>query len=340
MSQIFIPEVRSEGYKHLARGRNGMITCGPQMAALAQAFNTIAFRRCKLLVSQYTYLGNFPTPSSTFFARFYCSPLVKDVYVVMLIGDAGAPAGLGSYFWTVDGVNQVTKDIANSASASAAPGDFYTQASRFVDGSGNSLAAGVHDVHCTLSATAAITGFAIVEVATPYADTSEALSPDVYSVGSPILGRDLTAMTNRAWLLHRQQGTHHIHWTSNTVGATQTGTTYKNILDGTTTGWAATAAGFWTIPYRQAAQTGTTVPVTMWVYADDGGGAANTGRVRFVNSAGVIATITGIGAAGYYTATGTLDPALVDDLVIIEHSNATGGELVNTYGAGMYAFDT
>jgi hypothetical protein len=307
------------------------------MAAMANVLNSIAFRRCKLLMSKFTYVGNFPQPPQTFFSRFYCSPYVSDVYVIMLLGDNG-PGGAGNYFWTVDGVNQSAHSVANSV-ASAGPEDYFFQASRFVTAGGASLAPGVHDVSCTLTSTTAISGCAILEIPKGI-ETTNALPPDVYSVGSPILDRDIAALTDRTWGIYLTQGTHQIHWTSNAVGATQTGTTYANILDGATTGYASTAAGFHTIPYRQSTLAGTTVPVTMWVYADDGAGAANTGRVRFVNAAGTIGTITGIGAAGYYTTTGTLDPTLTSDLVIIEHSNATAGQSCTTRGAGMYCLDT
>jgi hypothetical protein len=336
VSKIFIPEVPSTGAKHLIRGRNGAMAMGSQQAALANLLNTIAFRRGKVLLSKFTYLGNFPSPSQAFFARFYCSPKVTDVYVAMLLGDSGTPVA-NTYFWTVDGVVQATRAVQQTLVPSPGPSAYQLQLSRFVDAGGNALAAGVHDVNLQMAGTAAITGCVIFEVASNFGDTAQALAPDVYSVGSPVTGRDLAALHDRAWLLHRQQGTHHIHWTDNAVGKTQLGATYKNILDATTTGYAATAAGFWTIPFRQATLAGTTVPVTMWVYASSDG---TTGRVRFVNAAGVIATITGIGAPGYYTATGTLDPTLASDLVIVEHSEATAGKTITTRGAGMYSFDT
>lgn len=336
MSKIFIPEVPGQGHKHLVRGRNGATAMGPQQAALANLLNTIAFRRGKVLLSKFTYLGNFPSPPQAYYARFYCSPKVRDVMVLMLLGDSGTPVA-NTYFWTVDGVAQATRAVQQTTVPSPGPTAYQYQLSRFVDAGGNSLAPGVHDVNLQMAGTAAITGCVIFEVTSNFADTADALSPDVYSVGSPITGRDLAALHDRAWLLHRQQGTHHIHWTDNAVGKTQLGATYKNILDGSTTGYGANAAGFWTIPFGQATLAGTTVPVTMWVRASSDG---TTGRVRFVNAAGVIATITGIGAAGYYTATGTLNPALASDLVIIEHSEATAGKTVTTFGAGMYAFDT
>jgi hypothetical protein len=338
VSKISIGPVPPTGAKHLIRGRNGAVTHGPQMAHVAGLLNTIALRRGKVLLSKYTYLGNFPTPPTTFFGRFYCSPYVTGVQVTMLIGDAGTPAA-SNYTWTVDGVSQRPHTVTSTITPSPGPSAYTTHTLKFVDGSGDPLAPGVHDVSCTIAGVAAaVTGFVIYETCSNNGETGvNALDPTQFSVGSPVTGANLSGMTDYAWLLHRQQSTHQIHWTDNGLGSTQTGTTYKNILDGTTTGYASTAAGFWAYPFRQSTFNGTTVPVTMWCYASSTG---TTGRVRFSNSAGVIGTITGIGAANFYSTTGSLLAANGDDLIVVEHSEAAGGSTITTQGAGMYNLTT
>jgi hypothetical protein len=337
MSRVAIGSVPPTGHKHLLRGANGRVTSGPSTAHVANLLNTIALRRGKVLLSKFTYLNNFPAPPQTFYGRFYCSPYVQGVRVTMLLGDSGTPASTG-YTWDVDGVTQRAMAATNTATPSPGPSAYRTQTLRFVDGSGDPLAPGVHDVNCTLTGTSGITGFVIYEIVSNNGQTGvNALDPSQFSVGSPVTGANLSGMTDFAWLIYRQQGTHQIHWTDNTVGVSQLGATYANILDATTGGFATTAAGFWAYPFRQSTYNGTTVPVTMWCYASSTG---TTGRVRFTNSAGTIGTITGIGAAGYYTTTGTLSSADADDLVVIEHSEATGGQTVTTMGAGMYDLTT
>jgi hypothetical protein len=77
------------------------------------------------------------------------------------------------------------------------------------------------------------------------------------------------------------------------------------------------------------------VPCRFWCYASVDAGSG--GRVRFTDSGGTMATITGIGTTPQiYTVDASI--ATRDSLVIVEHSDA-GANTITTHAAGFYELD-
>jgi hypothetical protein len=222
-----------------------------------------------------------------------------------------------------------------------APEDLVIDRQRFVDGGGAPLVGdATYELTSTLS-NLTIVAYAIYEIPRTKLDTDNdnlVLPTDVYAVGAPILDRDIAAMTNAVWYMYRRQGPTQFAWTADyaITPPRNSSLTYANVLDGTTTGWSANAAGFWTIPYRRNRLTGNTVSVVLWTY---GRMIANTGGTsRFVNSAGVLGTISGFTTTpSFRTTTATLDTTLTSDLVIVTH-NGNGVDQIETLAAGMYEF--
>lgn len=339
MTTVVIPDVFSAGFGSNLLSGNGYITNGSSMAALANALNMITARRGKVHLARYKPVNSYDTSGTGWHCRFLSSPYCTETSAFLLLGDAGA-ADVGGVNINIDGVDQLGAATRDTASALVGPSGYYGKLVRLVDGGGDNLAAGTtHDMYISLGSPTSLAGVIVYESWAPTLDTSSGgLAADVFHVGNPITGRDIAALTDQAWNVYKKQGTTQI---SSVATNTQTGTTWKNLLDSATTGYASTAAGFWTVPYRQNTLAGTTVSVVLWTYADSDG---TTGRVRFVNSAGTIGTISSIIGGGspgaFYTTTATLDASLTSDLVVIEISEATAGKTISVYGAGIYALET
>lgn len=331
MGIVFVPPVPAAGRKHLLSGRNGAITSGPAMAGFAGMVNMLTGRRKKMLFAKVKpgYAG--VTAGTLMRCRFFTSRHATSVTVLMILAKSNGVGG--AYFWTVDGVSQGSKSVGAQAAAPAGPSDVFTATHTFRTGGGANLTGGaLHEARLDTSGTVRVLGAIIFEQQAGILSTTDYGIPvDAYDVGAPVTGASLNAIIEQLWVLYKESGAHQIFWSDDTAGAAAPTAvaTYKNILDASTAGWAAGAAGFWTYPYRKHRLTGTTVDVTLWCYA-----SATTGSVRFSNSAGVIGTITGIAAAGFYSATATLDATLTSDLVIVEHKDTAG--TITTQSAGMY----
>lgn len=346
MSVVVVPAVPSAGIKPLHLGANGRVTSGPAQARIANFVNMLVGRRCKVLMSRYNGVG---TASTKFQdgceGQFRTSAYPSNVFAVVLLTRTNSATVHGTCTWTVGppgaGVAQATQYVGGNTTASDAPNDLFIISQVFVDGSGDPLAGSTaYNTSMALGGTnIAVVGMIIYELPSGTLDTSvSGLSCDVSSVGSPVLDRDLAAITDRLWAYYCDGGTHHIRWLSVGGGRPRTSATYANVLDGSTAGYSAAAAGHWTWPYRRSTLAGTTVPVTLWVMASTNVGS--TGRVRFVNSAGTIGTITGIGTTKQiYSTTATLDATLTSDLVITEHSDSAANT-ITTYGFGCYDLTT
>lgn len=340
MAIVNINPVPPRGLRALQYARNGAITDGPNMTGLAAFINMLRGRRMKVLCSKMCGPSQFlVTAGDVGTCQFYVSPFAASVGVLMLCAPTNSATVHGSYFWTVDGVAQTSVDLG-ATTATVTPDSYFVKSQTFVDGGGANLTGDAsHTALLTLSTTAQVRGFIIYERARTSLDTGTGagVATDQYSIGDPITDTNISLPTDAMWSVFASQGTHHIHWTEHrgSGAPTVTGATFKNVLDQGTGGYASTAAGFWTIPYRQGRQTGTTVEVTCWCYAQGSG----SGSVKFTNSAGTIATISSIGAKNFYTATGTLDPTISgSDLVIVEQNDSGGS--ITTYGVGMYDLAT
>jgi hypothetical protein len=113
-------------------------------------------------------------------------------------------------------------------------------------------------------------------------------------------------------------------------------TTFKNIIDSGSGGWSAIAPGFEYWALNRGLMTSMAEDqARFWVYAE-AGDDPNTGTVRFVGSAGTIATITGISSLDWYFVDANLDASLASDHMIIEAKNDTGSATTKVYSAGFF----
>lgn len=347
MAIISVPKVPGSGYSHVRVARNESIPDGFGLSVLAGQANMILGRRKKVLWS-HANIGTDPRAIHTatgivYAGRFYTSPNPRAVKVRMLVIDSTA-AGADPYLqWTVGGVAQPAISIAaGPAAPTATPSGLRVIDRTFIDGSGNDLAgATAYDFKVEATDGASICGATIYEVVNAEFDTTyhTCVPTDVYAVGAKILDRDITALIEKIWTAYKQQGTHHVRWSNeDTSPRARNSATYENVIDGATTGYAATAAGFPYYPYRRGRQTTTTVPCVFWAYASTNAGS--TGRVRFTDGGGTLATITGIGTTlQVYTTTGTIDSTQTRRLCVIEHSDSTPNT-ITTRAAGFYELTT
>lgn len=344
MPIIPIPPVPRVGIKPRHVGANGRVTSGPSMARLASLVNSITARRRKVLYSHFhgantgSYI--YDVAAACRF-QFRTSPHSSGVSVVALMSRTSSATVVSSMTWTVGpagaGVAQSIIYTSGNGAAVSGPNELFTKSQRWLTAGGADLAGdSLFEASLAMSVSNRLVGVVVCETLATTLDTSAGGLPlDVYSIGAPVLDRDLTAMTDRLWSLYRRQGTHHIR---SGISQLRQGATWSNALDNAITGWAATAAGHWVWPYRRATLLGTTVDVTFWCYASSDLGTS--GQCRFSNSGGVIATITGIGAAGYYSTTGTLSSATTTELIVVEINNTDPVGITSILAHGCYEHTT
>jgi hypothetical protein len=335
------------GLIHEGVARNGRPTNGFGLASLANYINMISARRLHVLgQGGGTIAAGFAggaglTGRGTL--RCHTSPNCAGVECLMVFAPSTSTTVFDSYIWTVGNVTaaetygQSTRYLAGNGAGASGPNDIIVDRQRFKKTSGADIPGDV-DLNLDLEASGFLIYYIVYEVQQTSLDTSShtCVPLDVFHIGAPILDRDIADLQDTIWTLYKRQGVTEFSWQAPDAGSepSQTGTTYKNILDASTAGYSSSAAGFWTVPYRKNRLAGTTVDVVLWAT-----GAVNTGtggRVRFSNSAGVIGTITGYTTSRTTrTTTATLDATLTSsDLVIVEHSDSAGNTMT-TMAAGM-----
>jgi hypothetical protein len=324
-------------------GRNGAITDGWGMGTLADALNMLASRRLHVLASWGVRAASPGVPQD---ARgyFHTSPNCRRVEAVIIAAKSNANPTAGYYEWTVNGSALPRRYFGGTSGSSSAPNEIVVDRQALLNGT--SIGDTTNTVSLTVNTDMRVYAVIIYErpLTALYTDSSAVVvDPAVFKAGAPILDRDIAALTDGLWKLYRRQGTHHFAWTNLASGgaASRLGTTFANILDGTTTGYGANAAGFWTIPHRRGRLATAGLEAVFWCRSRISGGAG-TGRVRLVNSAGTLVTITGITGATIttYTGTCTLDTTLSSDLVVVEQSGSDAGTTVETYACGLYEYKT
>lgn len=340
------PPVYQRGISAVKAVHNGQITDGLRVAGLAAMANMIAGRRMKVHFRKclpVCDIASIPTgpPRLQWYTRGRTSPNLKALRCRMLLAPASTAIATPNYEWTVNGVAQGKRGVAASAAAASSfgPSNLISHEFDLVDGSGDAIAGNTaFDAFINVDYGCRPVGATIFEIGRDKLDTAThvAVATDVWALGAEIYDRDVTDLTQAIWDLYKQQGTPHLAWARDASSATtQVGTTWKNAVDGATTGWATTAAGFYIWPLGRQRLTTTTVEVEFWVYASTAGG---TTEVRVVGSGGTIATITGITTQGWYSATATLNASLADDLVIVEFRNATAGQTASLYSAVLHDY--
>jgi hypothetical protein len=127
-----------------------------------------------------------------------------------------------------------------------------------------------------------------------------------------------------------------IHWArEDGTARTRTSATLINLIDNTTTGSAVTTApGFYVNATYRNTTSRTTVPFELAVYASIGAGS---GTVRLTDTSGTdLITVTINGAAGWYTATGSLPNT---DAFYALRFNGDGANAVSVYSASLIEYE-
>ena len=321
-----VPEI-GKGYpSNLVK--NGEISDGGLMCMIANATFANTFRRFRVLYSRACDVGSSFTAGVTHRARLriFQENDLRNLYVTVTYGDSGTPGYAGFSTFTLNGVAQTIPAFANTSSASTGPSDLFMVTFHL----GNHTL-GNNDLAWSAAAGSAINSVIVygapIENSTTYAS---AYGTTPFYAGAPVTESIVHALALGVGDLWKERSTVHFTWSGSFA---RTSTTYANILDTSTAGYSSAAAGFWAIPLYQASLAETTVSTKFWVHASSTG---TTGRVRISNSTGVLATITGIGTAGYYEADANLDPTLSGDLLIVEASEATAAKTITVSGAGLY----
>jgi hypothetical protein len=161
----------------------------------------------------------------------------------------------------------------------------------------------------------------------------------VYQGGSILAATqaDLLAMIRA---MARRQGQQFVaHSTPTSTPLTMTGTTYKNIVDGTTSGYSATAQGTYTWPAYQGSRSASgSIPVEVYAYLKTTG-AASTAYLKLVDSAGDIVELSTASTTGVWvTGTGTWSTSNASRLVQALSKN-TGGGTTSVWAWGMYPYE-
>lgn len=157
--------------------------------------------------------------------------------------------------------------------------------------------------------------------------------------------RLLTA-ASQLWL---ENGPQLLSWCGRGSGAaiSQTGTTWLNVVDGTSTAISAATPGYYfdvmgtgdeladTLKAICRYSVGTLLPVTLAAYANTSAGS--TGEVRLADGSGAVGSLTGITTTlQWHTTDITL--ASVDTLAKLDLQvrNGTGGQTTNVYAVSLY----
>jgi hypothetical protein len=329
----------------LSIARNDSLTDGWCMGAVINALNMIAARRFHVL-AQFTTTLNNAGLSSSCFARIHTSPNAQEVEALVICSKATSNTVAGSYQWTVAGTPKNRRYFGGAAGSTVTPNElFVDRQTLIVDAFAGDT---VFDLSFSSDVNLRILAVIVYEIPRAQLETSFnfAVAPEVCRAGSPILDRDVARVTDVLWTLYRRQGPHifcagasaSLH--SGTALDTTSSTTFRNVLDASTAGWSANAAGFWSIPKNKGRLATPGVECVFWVRAARTAGAG-TGSVRLVSSAGTLVTITGItGAVAMYTGTCTLDSTHDTDLLIVEDAVSVGTTTLQLQACGLYEYKT
>jgi len=330
------------GLPHYARNR--ATVHGLHFAQAAAAVNMCSGRRKKVHAQQWIKPSNMTTSATArTVSRGYLrtSPDVLEVRCRMMVAPTAASLTVpGTAIWTVNGVAQSTINLPGIVTSKGTdPETWFVVDQVFVDGSGDPLAGNTAmEFSLALDDGARVFGWTVYETQFTELDTAshQAVLVDPFGDGADILDRDLSDLVETMYTLWKQQAGVQIFWSvADATAITQNSTTYKNVLDAATTGWASTAAGFYVHPYKRGTLTSSSDPVTLWAIANT---SAGTGNVRFTTSAGTLGTISSIGTTlQAYTTTADLNSANTSDLVVVEVNN-NAANTTSFYACGMIEY--
>lgn len=328
-----VPEVRT-GLYDLALAKNRDVADGAAMISIANLAYSNWVRRRRVVYSYGGAISAIPS-GTTHRAEFYLDPEITEGGLVCTIiyGDSGVAGTARFATFNINGVAQSTPSVpANTATPTAGPSDLK----RVTFDISTNLSSGVNTLDWSVSANAGIYAVVIYgRIPNPPSTGNAFAASSVlypYAAGVPVSAVETTSLILSAWQYWCRQATHHFAWSGSFSVASAT---YTNIASGTATGWGTSVPGFWVIPEKQATLAGATVPCKLYCYASCT--TVGAGRLRIQDSTGVLATITGIGVAGYYTADVDLNPALTQSALTVVEASCTAGTITVT-GAGLYSF--
>ena len=334
-----VTRFHTDGIENFYACRQNGLTTGHGMTTIADYVNTLTSQRMHVLAQGGTSIGVYPASGLIVGGYFHTSPNCKRVQALMVCGRSTSATVLGKATWAINSVTCDTVYVAGSVSGTSGPQDFTVAHSHMTVGGafGSELSADTtYQWTLTTGATPiSVAYYVIFEVPADQVNTSTdlAVAVDAFQVGAPILDRDIAKVGDSLWTLYSRSGNPQFSFAHLVGTAPSANATFKNILDGTTTGYSSSAAGFWTIPYRKNRFGSTTLDVVLWAVCSMSAGA--DGQVKFTNGAGTIATITGITGTNVFTTTATIDASTSgSQLVVVEHKSAAN--TITTIGAGMY----
>ena len=349
MSIINVRRPTAVGIEHLRRGRNGAIPDALGMASLAAQVNMLAGRRKKVLWDAGGMVGTPLTPaagtSTIWRGYFRTGPNPRAVVAhIITLGSSTAYATSGQSMQIHVGPPGalVSQPVIYLSAGGVTPNDARYIERVLMDGSGNDLVGNtVYEIKVDSNEGARPVGIVVYERSSDQLSTTShvCVPQDVWVTGGPIVDSHYADILDTLWTLYAQNGTHHARWTNHdTTPPTCNSATFANVIDGSTAAWSSSDAGFWYYPEGRGTLSSDGVDCVFWCIASTDTGS--TGQVRFVDSSGTLATITGIGTTlQVYTATGTIDASVTSDLCIIQHADSTPNT-ITTYAAGFYEYTT
>ena len=329
--------------------RNGLPVLAPLMKAASEAINhCYAFRgqKCVLMYSRdWNNVASPATGTVSMWRAHFRAPYGAELFRCMI-----AMHPVSDHYGAVDPYMRV--QLKHSGGTITSNGLHYAAQ----DSSGGITAAVPESVYWGLIPAVTIVPNTIYELtvqavdwalplacmawtdpALPIDDADTAVVDPSYSVSLPITDAqhaDLLVACNNLW---DRSAAQLFSWTSDRVAASPsfTSTTYTNVLDTTSTGSAGTSTpGFQLQTRYKARQSVATVPATLAIYGavTAGGG---TGKARLVDTSGNQFEVTGIAAAGWYTASVSL--LATDDYKLDLHAAVSAaGTTVRIDAASLY----
>lgn len=340
--------------------RNGIVPAGVRLNTLANWANDITVKRGKIHFHKsilYTESYNTATSANTWRFQFHTSPSLSAVRarcVVSPVDDPVAGTVDPRLTWTTTlvGGGSTTQDSMyhneQKSGSTVVPDEMAVIEQVWDSISANSTYRAVLAQEDTLRIISATVweepagGLAI--------NDSRIIDPTPFYNLGPIYDADANDLVSKITTMWKRQRTVHITWCSpDDTYKTQNSTTWKNVVDGSTSGRSATSAGFTAYPnycgsYESVNSGASTegIPVTIWAYLKTDN-ASNAAQVRFVDSTGTLGTLTSTSTTGEWQSsnvTWTATTAATTEKIDIQVSTATGGgDTASVIAAGMYQYD-
>ena len=342
------------GRNILERGfRNGVTPPAKEIASMANYVNSMLANRTKILFhKQIAEADAYDTITQATTWRFQgrTSPNGTQVRARMLIAPSAVtgqsqPQGK----WTVNGTDQTTfYSMQKIAATPSTPNDWYVLDDIWTGISGNT------QLRCELTLTdrLKVLSATVYEVPRATLDTATdvAIDSQKFVFSGPIYDRDVLDIITDSRALFKQGGPNHFTWSvAATTANTTTSTSYVNVLDSSTSAWAAASPGWVTWPkYHGYIHTvsgdAETIPITFWAYLKTSNAAQAVTCILVDQNNGTgapIATLTSTSTTGEYQSTtanwafNSTNSMKLDAMFKI----AGGAATASIYQCGVYEYE-